>query len=158
MTYAASTSVPAEKSRAEIEKTLARYGASQFAYGWNEKTAVIGFVAHERQVRFMLPMPARDDDEFTKTPTGRPRSKPQAEASYDQAVRARWRALTLVVKAKLEAVETGIVGFEAEFLAHIVLPNGQTVGDWAAPQVAEVYASGEMPALLPGVGPKQIGC
>ena len=32
--YAATTDVPAEKSRAEIEATLRRYGATGFAYGW----------------------------------------------------------------------------------------------------------------------------
>lgn len=157
MTYAASTAVPADRSRAEIEKTLSRYGASSFMYGWDATRAIVGFVAHERQVRFVLPMPERTDSEFTRTPTGRDRTKAQAEAAYDQAVRARWRALALVVKAKLEAVETGIVGFEQEFLAHLVLPNGQTVGDWAEPQIAEVYASGVMPPLMPGTGPKAIG-
>jgi len=32
--YAEGTSVPADRSRAEIERTLTRYGADQFAYGW----------------------------------------------------------------------------------------------------------------------------
>jgi hypothetical protein len=36
------------------------------------------------------------------------------------------------------------------FLAHIVLPDGSTVGDWAAPQLALAYERSEMPALLPG--------
>lgn len=156
-TYAASTSVSSDKSRAEIEKTLSRYGASQFMYGWDATRAIVGFVMHDRQVRFVLPMPSRTDSEFTLTPTGRERSPAQAEAAYEQAVRSRWRALALVVKAKLEAVETGIVGFEQEFLAHLVLPNGQTVGDWAEPQIAEVYATGAMPALMPGTGPRAIG-
>lgn len=156
-TYAAATAVSADRSRAEIEKTLSRYGASSFMYGWDETRALVGFVAHDRQVRFVLPMPERGDKEFTRTPTGRTRTETQAETAYDQAVRARWRALALVVKAKLEAVETGIVGFEQEFLAHLVLPNGQTVGDWVEPQIAEVYASGTMPALMPGIGPRAIG-
>jgi hypothetical protein len=32
--FAENTSVSAERSRAEIEKTLRRYGADQFMYGW----------------------------------------------------------------------------------------------------------------------------
>jgi hypothetical protein len=32
-----------------------------------------------------------------------------------------------VIKTKLEAVESGITEFEAEFYAHTVLPGGQTV-------------------------------
>ena len=51
-------------------------------------------------------------------------------------------------KAKLEAVETGITEFEDEFLAHIVLPNGQTMGEFAKPQIAHAYDTGDMPPLL----------
>jgi len=59
------------------------------------------------------------------------------------------------VKAKLEAVETGIVSLEEEFLAHVVLPDGSTVGQWAEPQLAELYGRGDMPALLPGMGDRR---
>ena len=65
-------------------------------------------------------------------------------------MRQRWRALALVIKAKLEAVEADITTLEAEFLAHIALPSGATVGEWVGPQLDAVYGSGEMPALLPG--------
>jgi len=52
-------------------------------------------------------------------------------------------------KAKLEAVEAGISVFDEEFLAHIVLPDGRTVGQFMTPQIEEVYAHGRMPTLLP---------
>jgi hypothetical protein len=149
--YADSTAVSSERSRAEIESTLRRYGADGFAYGWDRSSALVMFTANARQVRFQLPLPDPLSREFTLTPTGRDRSRSQAEAAFEQAVRQRWRALALVIKAKLEAVETGITEFEDEFLAHMVLPDGTTVGDWARPQLAAVYESGRMPALLPGV-------
>jgi hypothetical protein len=38
-----------------------------------------------------------------------------------------------------------------KFLAHIVLPNGSTVGEWAQPQIAMAYDREQMPALMPGV-------
>ena len=47
--------------------------------------------------------------------------------------------------------------FEDEFLAHIVLPNGQTMGEFAKPQIAQAYDSGEMPSLLPDPGTKRLG-
>lgn len=147
--YAANTDVSSDRSRAEIEKTLNRYGARQFMYGWDESRAIVGFAIHNRQVRFELPMPDRDDKEFTRTPTGRPRVKSQVEQAYEQAVKQRWRSLALVIKAKLEAVASGIVTFDAEFLAHLVLPNGVTVGDQIMPGIAEAYATGTTPALLP---------
>lgn len=150
--FAADTSVPADRSRAEIERLLARYGAGRFLYGWEEDRALIGFTMHSRQVRFVLPLPDRTAPEFRRTPTGKPRSTAAAEAAYEQAVRQRWRALALVIKAKLEAVESGITEFEDEFLAHIVLPDGRTAGHWMRPQIAAAYDGGNMPKLLPHYG------
>lgn len=149
--YAANTSVASDRSRAEIERTLTRYGAQKFAYGWDRQVAYVMFEIARRNVKFMLPLPDRDDREFTHTPgKGLPRTTEAAEAAWEQAGRQRWRALALIIKAKLEAVEAGITTVEQEFLAHIMLPNGTTVGDWAAPQLELAYSRGEMPALMPG--------
>jgi len=150
MRYAETTSVPADRSRAEIEKVLARYGADQFLYGWDSDRALVQFRARGRLIRFLIEMPDKGGREFTHTPSkGIRRSPEQAEASWEQATRQRWRALALVIKAKLEAVTSGITEFDAEFLAHIVLPDGQTVGQWILPQVETAYLAGEMPQALP---------
>ena len=63
--------------------------------------------------------------------------------------RKRWRALLLIIRAKLEAVESGITTLESEFLANIVLPDGGTVGQWLAPQIDAAYATVRLP-LMPG--------
>ncbi|OBF17196.1 hypothetical protein A5725_24560 [Mycobacterium kubicae] len=154
--YAASTDVSSDRSRAEIEKTLTRYGARQFMYGWDEDRAIVGFTINDRQVRFVLPMPDRADREFTMTPTGRARAANQVREAYEQAVRQRWRALALVIKTKLEAVDSGIVTFDAEFLAHLMLPDGRTVGDHVVPGVAEAHETHQMPALLPNYSQKAL--
>lgn len=150
MTYAAQTTVSVEKSRAEIERTLQRYGASQFIYGWDQEVAVIGFVYGEdedrRQVRFKVAVPAYSD--FTRDRRGYGRSRTAATKAWEQAQRQRWRALLLVIKAKLEAIEAGIATFESEFLAYVVLPSGETVGEWVSPQLSEVYREGLMPGSL----------
>lgn len=147
--YAADTSVSSEKSRAEIETTLRRYGANSFGYGTTEESAVIVFEAKGRRIRFELPMPDRKASEFWRTP-GRnyARTPDQAYAAWEQACRASWRALALCIKSKLEAVECGITEFESEFLAHIVLPSGQTVGESARPAIAAAYEGRPMPPLL----------
>jgi len=152
--YAENTSVSSERSRAEIEQTLQRYGADQFGYGWEAERAAIQFRAHGRYVRFVLVLPERDLPEFTRTP-GRKlaRTPEQALAAWEQACRQRWRALALVVKAKLEAVEAGISEFEDEFLAHVLLPSGQTAGEWLRPQIATAYEDGGMPSSLLALGP-----
>jgi hypothetical protein len=149
--FAAGTDVPVERSRNEIERTLARYGASQFLYGWDPSGAVIAFVNgrddERRQVRFHLPLPDRNDPKFVFHSRGR-RTDTEIDRRYEQACRQRWRALLLVVKAKLEAVESGIATFEDEFLAYICLPDGGTVSDLLGPQIADAYLSGQMPPGL----------
>lgn len=151
--YAADTAVPVDRSRAEIERLLARYGASAFGYLSEGDNQVIVFQIGGRRVFMHLVLPDRADREFTHTGVrGARRSPAEAGRVYEQAVRARWRSLVLIIKAKLEAVASGITTVEREFLADIALPSGQTVGQWMAPQIDRSYASGEMPALLPGGG------
>lgn len=150
MAYAEGTSVSVDKSRAEIERTLERYGADQFSYGRDDTRGIacIEFRSHDRHVRFVLRLPQISERRFTETPTGKERSTDAAYKAWEQACRQRWRALALCVKAKLEAVEAGISEFEEEFLAHIVLPGNQTAGDWLRPQIARAYTTGDMPKSL----------
>jgi hypothetical protein len=147
--YAATTGVSSEASRGEIERTLTRYGATSFMYAWQDERALVGFVAGGSQVRFVLPLPDRQGKEFTHTPSrGNRRSDSEAAKAYEQAVKQRWRALALVIKAKLEAVEAGIVTFEEEFAMHMVLPGGRTVADEVLPAIDEAYATGAVRPLL----------
>jgi hypothetical protein len=154
--YGANTEVSSTKSRDEIERTLTRYGADQFMYGWQEGAAVVGFRMEGRMIRFILPLPDRADPAFTEYVSrgSRTARTPEAAAKlYEQAIRQKWRALALVIKAKLEAVESGISIFDDEFMANIVLPKGGTVGEWMRPQIAEAYLTGEMPNALPMLPP-----
>ena len=152
--YAESTSVSSDKSRMEIEATLRRYGADAFAYAWEGSSAMIQFKAQGRRIRFMLPLPAAKDPEFTHHSRG-PREPVAAQKAWEQATRQKWRALALVIKAKLEAVAAGISVFEDEFLAYVMLPSGETVGEWIRPQVAIAYAQKEMPKMLPDYSKQQ---
>lgn len=150
--YASNTDVSSSKSRQEIESTLERYGCTAFMYGWEGTNAIICFQASGRRIKFELPLPARDAPEFTCTQARKTRRSPeQAKAAWEQATRQRWRALALVIKAKLEAVESGISVFDEEFMANIMLPDGRTVGQFMLPQIEASYSKGGMPKLLPGV-------
>jgi hypothetical protein len=131
MAYAEHTKVPVEQTKTEIERTLVRYGAARFAYFTEAGKAVIVFEAKDRRLRFDLPLPPGETDKDQK---GR---------------RQKWRALLLCIKAKLESVASGIESFEEAFLAHVVLPNGQTVADHIAPRIAEAYEGNKMLALMP---------
>lgn len=152
MSYAENTSVPVERSKAEIEGMLTRYGADQFVSGWSEREARIQFRAASRYVRFTITTPDPKEERFTQDPRSswRLRSEESARKAYEQEVRRLWRALCLVVKAKLEAVSSGIATFEDEFMANIVMPDGKTVSEHARPMIAQAYEGGKVTALLPG--------
>ena len=148
--YAEGTSVSPERSQAEIGETLRRYGAAGFAYGWEDQQAMIAFRAHGRHVRFLLDLPRPSDPAFRKTASGRVRDDPMP--AFEAEVRRRWRALALAIKAKLEAVATGITTFEEEFLAHIVLPDGSTVGPRVTAEIDRAWSAGVAPPrLLPAL-------
>jgi hypothetical protein len=138
MAYASKTSVPVDRSQGEIRKILTTYGASGFAYGEQGTRAIIMFQMMDRRIKFTLPLPNKPSERATQA----------SIKTYDQLCRSKWRSLVLAIKAKLECVESGIATLEQEFLAHIMLPNGQTVGEATIPQIAQSYSSGKMPPLL----------
>jgi hypothetical protein len=148
--YAGDTNVSSEKSRAEIERILARYGADEFMYGTRGGSAAIGFKANGKSVRFLLPLPDRNSKEFTQSGHVPPRRRTpvQIEEAYEQAIRQRWRALALVIKAKLEAVEAGIVTFADEFAMHMLLPDGSSVREHVLPEIDEAYRTGTVRSFL----------
>jgi hypothetical protein len=88
------------------------------------------FQVAKRNVRLDIPMP-------TEREVG-------TQSKMEAAARQRWRAVVLVVKAKLEAVESGISTLEAEFLANIVTESGRTIGEVVLPRLTEAVTSGRL--------------
>jgi hypothetical protein len=149
MAYAESTSVPVEKTRAEIEKLLSAHRCLKFMAGVDHEAhrATVQFQAHNRVVKFEISLPNPADPKYKRMKnTYLQRNAAGVAKVVEQEERTRWRALLLVIKAKLEAVESRIATFEDEFLAHTVLPNQQTVAEYIGPQVAQMYETGRMPA------------
>lgn len=152
MAYAATTTVPIERSKAEIESMVARYGARAFQSGWcDDGRAMVEFMAHNRRLRFVVNAPDPMAEQFTHRAhsSGRKIERPAGEARslWEQACRARWRALCLCIKAKLEAVESGITSFEVEFMPYVVLPGGKTAGQHMTPLIEQAYATNQVPQL-----------
>lgn len=142
--YASGTTVPISRSREEVEKLLKKYGASGFAYGDRGGVAIVLFEMQGRRYRMELKYPPEASFRAKRTAL-------QAQTAYEAEQKRMWRALVLVVKAKLEAVKSGITTIEDEFLAHTVMANDQTVKEWVQPQIKEMYESGHMPSFLPGL-------
>lgn len=148
MAYAETTTVSVSKTKADIETMIQNAGADQFVSGFKDNMAIIGFTLSNRQIRFVLPLPLKSDFEFT--PGHRKRQNADAiNKAWEQACRSKWRSLYLIIKAKLEAVESGISTVEREFFYDIVLPDGQTIGQFMAPQIEAAYETGQMPPMLP---------
>lgn len=153
--YAERTTVSPEQRRGEIERTLARYGATAFGYATTGARAQVVFELNGRRMRLDVALPDPADKEFTMR-TDSPwmkRSTTEADRRYQQAVRQRWAALSLWIKAQCEAIDSEIVTAEQAFLGWVVLPDGHTLGEKLHPQLDAVYSSGDMPALMPG-GPR----
>jgi hypothetical protein len=149
--YAEGTEVSVEKSQAEIRSLITRYGASGFGFLESGDAAQIVFQVRDRRVIFRLPLPSRDDKRFMRSPGGRVFYTPEQRIkAWEQGCRQRWRALALTIKAKLEAVESGIVTFEDEFLAYTLKPDGETIGDWARREMPAVLEGRPLPPLLTG--------
>ncbi len=134
--FAKTTVVPVDRTQNEIKRTLVKYGATGFMFGQSGFNAVVGFEMLGRRIKFVLPVP-----------------KDVTDRKDAQLERSRWRCLLLAIKAKLECAATGITTFEQEFMAHIVMPDGLTVGDHITPKIKSAYETGQMPPLLgPGGG------
>lgn len=137
----------------EIERLLTKYGATGFFFASDGDAAVIGFRMNDRMIKFVLKMPPAKDYEHTST--GVKRSQNAWYKAWDQVKRSHWRALKLIIQAKLEACEAGIVEFEDEFMPQTVMPDGSTVAEWMQPQLVEAYSRGIMPpSMLMLAGPK----
>lgn len=163
MRYAEGTEVSSERSQAEIKTTLQRYGATKYAFFEEDERSAIMFEVSDRRLRFELPLPSRTSDEFVFRYYGGKRCSDalpvhKQHQKWEQACRQRWRALALAIKAKLEAVESGIATFEEEFLSHIVLADGKTIGEHITPQIPKLCSVGGLPKLLPAVAQHASSC
>jgi len=134
--YAATTKVPVAKTRSEIEQLLERHKAKQYgtAVDYDQMRARVQFRLHDRIVRFIIALPDR--------------KKLGEGVRFEREERQRWRALLLVIKAKLESVESAIETFEHAFLSQIVMPDDRTVAEIVTPLVAFAYKDGKMPKAL----------
>lgn len=104
--YAKNTTVPVEKSQSEIRSILLKYKAEGFSCGWDGPLDCVAW--RFQGVQYVMKM---------KRPAG------------EKEQRQRWRALRLVIYAKMEAVTCGISTIEREFMAWAQGADGRTIGE-----------------------------
>ena len=146
MAYAETTTVPFEKSIAEIIGAVRKAGAEQIGQFEGPDYYAVQFVLGDRLIRFHLPFPSLDTMP-TRSGNNVALTHVQRRDKLGQRKRQRGRALLLVIKAKLESVESGIETLEQAFLAHVVMADGKTVYERIAEPIALEYQSGR-----PGAG------
>jgi hypothetical protein len=133
MPYAQRTNIPIDKTRLDIERLVRRYGAKGFASAWQDHPTAGGagrarveFIAHDRHIRLTVEVPANE-----------------------QKAKGKWRVLLLMVKAKLVAVDAGVVSFEEAFFADIVMPEtNKTVWETAREPLRVAYRDRKDQPLL----------
>jgi hypothetical protein len=131
MAYAETTRVPIVQTRHEIEKLLTKHGAEGFGYMQEGSRAIVAFRMKRLSYRFILAVP-----------------------DGDQAARSKWRALLLVIKARLEGVAASIETIEEAFLANTVMQGGETIWERARPEIITALKDGRMPERLALEGPR----
>jgi hypothetical protein len=132
--YARDTYVRVEKSMADLRKVVQRYGAKEFGVFDGETSCGVMFTVKGIRIKIALDLPT--PEAYRRNSTGALMGSTQAKEAHQKAVRQRWRALVLVVTAKLEAVESGIETVEQAFMPYLVMSNGQTMGEMVMPQIA----------------------
>lgn len=149
MAYAEDTKVPFARSIADVMAIIEKAGADQIGQMQSKDGFAVQFTLADRMVRFRVPFETLDD---MPTKDGRGSKLPPAkrEAKLEQSKRQRGRALFLVIKAKMESLESGIETFEQAFLAHVVMADGKTVYERISEGIALEYQSGQPSTALLG--------
>lgn len=154
MAYAKDTSVAVAATEMAIKALLRKHGAGDIAIMESSDRAIVAFQKDGLSITFRLPLPDRNARPFvfaTFGARGEGRRSPEAAArAWEQACRSRWRALLLCIKAKLEGIEAGIESFEQAFMAHVMMPDGETIGDKVLPEARAQIAGAPLRPLLGG--------
>jgi len=146
--FAEGTSVPVSKTRGEIEAMIEKHGASKFMTFIDTDHAVVGFQRGARLIKITVHYPDRTEKRFVRDHSNYVRSIDKQKELYDADIRRVWRALALVIKAKLESVESGVSTFEQEFMPFIVTRDGRTIGQILLPQLDQVTGGADITRLL----------
>jgi uncharacterized protein YicC (UPF0701 family) len=152
MAYGATTDVPLEKSIAEVVAMLKKAGAARIGQVEEPESFTIQFFMTERMIRFRVPLPELDTIPKLDG-RGAHMSAESRLKRLKQAHRQKGRALMIVVKAKLESIESQVETFEEAFLANVVMADGATLYERLQEPIRIEYASGKVAPLMLG-GPR----
>jgi hypothetical protein len=142
--YAEGTSVPIERTMAEILSVLKAHGCSSYAFAVERGVHQIMF-AHGGYSYKMSVIPP-DEGNFELPATRQRRTSDGIKKAYEDEYRRRARVLLISVKAKMEMCSIGS-SIEKEFLGDLMLPTGRTMAQWSAEELPKLNR-GEEPTFM----------
>lgn len=141
--YAEGTKVSVESSRGEITGILTKHGIERIAQmvGPDGDQIVFEMAGNSYRLTMTKPTPeslrVRDGKLYAYPNNVDWRGKADAEW------RRVWRANVLLLKAKLEFIDSGDTTIERELMPYLLVDGRRTLED--------VFSAGEMPMLVAGV-------
>lgn len=133
--YAEGTTVSVDRSRAELRRILVNHGVLRLAWASEPAGDIIQFEYGGQLFRLRVAYPTAGDLATTR----RPRN---LRAALEAEWRRRWRAIVLLIKAKLEFADGETTSLFRELLPYAVLTDGRTL--------EEAVVSSDGPFLLAG--------
>ncbi|BCT74755.1 hypothetical protein SCMU_05970 [Sinomonas cyclohexanicum] len=115
--YVRGASITAAASQSEIQQMLMSSGATGLRWSREDGKAAIAFRAEPRRFRLVLALPHTADGLPPRVT-----AYATAKTPHDLS-RQRWRQLSLLIRAKLDAVDSGIATFDEEFLGYMLDPE-----------------------------------
>lgn len=128
-----------DKALGEIQKLLRGFGCNKFGsmVDDEERSLTVQFEHRGKMVSVKASFAgyaAAWTKEHPHTSRMRKSKQEHERQAYDKASIAVYSILRDWIKGQVTAIETGILSFEGAFLGQILLPNGQTVLDYAQGQ------------------------
>lgn len=134
--YAEGTTVTVGSSRGEISAILENHGVAKQGWMTGPNGDQLMFEMDGHSFRFDIIKPTMVEIRQMYPNAYEPQKKLDAEW------RRRWRANVLLLKAKLEFIESGDTTMDRELLPYMLTNDGKTV--------AELIATGGLPLLTTG--------
>lgn len=123
--YAWGTKVSIDKSRSELMGLLAKHGVEDIATTHSATRGdAVRFRIGERWFELAVPRPTFEDVKVDYA-----RISGTWDDNRDAEWRRRWRAQLMLLKMKLEFIETGESTVENELMSHMLLRDGQTLAE-----------------------------
>lgn len=135
--YAEGTTVPAERTMAEIKKLVTANGGINWKYGEDSNRIILGFTVQDVDVRIEHTLPVSTEPQFARDGRGRRRTQTEVQRAYTAEVRRRWRVLLLRLKVRFEMMHEGDESAAQAFAAYLVGPDNTTVEQSLFPRILQ---------------------